>query len=405
MIKLRELIVVATLVLFWGCGGGPENATVEQFFRAAQSDDQTTIASMSAVSPPGQIQSWSVVEVSSRTTEPYELPELLEQLEEAEEEREAILKKGREYLEEHVELDEIIPKLQEDPDYEFSGQMGEIQDEWMEIVEERKEKERRYQDIKRSVDRATRLVRKSVMNRGLNVEQLDGEVAETTMRWNLQPQGHDEPLPFDITLQRYDLQNPQTNRTEPARWVIVEIEGASPEARAAAEEARKPPVAAGGVAPSQPSEAAGGEPAAAPAPSPEAAETAEAAPAPSPAESRESSRSSTGYRPKELRGVARVQVAAPETRVEGDQVISTIRVRNTSRDWITRFTATEYWYDEQGTATRGGSRTYDERFMPGEVIELELRTDRNPNFYQNQFEFSHANGEVEATMVQSLPSS
>ncbi len=107
-------------------------------------------------------------------------------------------------------------------------------------------------------------------------------------------------------------------------------------------------------------------------------------------------------RPPPVRGVASVRIVT-ETKVEGNEVISTIRARNMSRGSITRFTASEYWYDDQGNATPGGSRTYRKPFLPGEVIELELRTGKNENFYQNQFEFSHANGDIRATVVKSLP--
>lgn len=107
-------------------------------------------------------------------------------------------------------------------------------------------------------------------------------------------------------------------------------------------------------------------------------------------------------RPPPVQGIARVQIHT-ETRVEGNEVISTIRARNVSRGSITRFTASEYWYDDQGNATPGGSRTHRKPFLPGEVIELELRTGKNEKFYQNQFEFSHANGDVRATVVKSLP--
>lgn len=105
----------------------------------------------------------------------------------------------------------------------------------------------------------------------------------------------------------------------------------------------------------------------------------------------------------EITGLARVQILAPATRVEGNEVISTIRVRNVSKGSITRFSVSEYWYDDQGNATPGASRTHRKPFMPGEVIEIELRTSKNPKFYQNQFEFSHANGDVKATVVQGFP--
>ena len=84
-------------------------------------------------------------------------------------------------------------------------------------------------------------------------------------------------------------------------------------------------------------------------------------------------------------------------------MITTIRVRNVSKDWIRRFTVAEHWYDEQGNAAGSSSRTHQARFMPGEVIEMELRTRKNPKFYQNQFEFSHANGDVKAFPVGSFP--
>lgn len=63
----------------------------------------------------------------------------------------------------------------------------------------------------------------------------------------------------------------------------------------------------------------------------------------------------------------------------------------------------EFWYDDQGNVTPGGSRTHRKPFMPGEVIEIELRTSKNPKFFQNQFEFSHANGDVKATVVSGFP--
>jgi hypothetical protein len=98
-----------------------------------------------------------------------------------------------------------------------------------------------------------------------------------------------------------------------------------------------------------------------------------------------------------------VQILAPETKVAGDEVVTTIRVRNVSKDWISGLTVTEHWYDQQGTAVGSGSRTHRERFMPGEVIEIQLKTRKRPDFYQSQYQFSHANGEVTATTVGSFP--
>jgi hypothetical protein len=286
-------------------------------------------------------------------------------------------------------LDQILPKLQEDPEYEFSGRLGEVQKEWLDLVERRREKERIYQDAKRAVNAETSLVSKSVV-RQVAATDLSGEVSVTKLLMNLKAKDQEGELPYTVTLRKYDLTTKGSDRLETARWIITDIEGANDEARAAVEAYRSAgPITARSEPARERSQ-----------PARERDEPARQESAPAPETVQRSL-----YRPKELRGLARVQILAPETKIQGNDVVSTVRVRNASKDWITRFTATEYWYDEAGTATRGGSKTHDERFMPGDVIELELRTRKNENFFQNQFEFSHANGEVDATLVTGFPQS
>ncbi len=128
-----------------------------------------------------------------------------------------------------------------------------------------------------------------------------------------------------------------------------------------------------------------------------------AADKPSVAASKQPAGDEPNYVPKELRGSAKVQILAPNTRVAGDEVLTTISVRNVSKDWITGLTVTELWYDQQGNEVGTGSRTHRERFMPGEVIELELKTKKRPDFYQSQYQFTHANGDVTTTRVGSFP--
>lgn len=388
MMKLREWMVGATLACLWACGS-PEQATVDQFFRAAQTNDSPTLAAMSAASPPGEVASWKVVEVASRSTEAFALPELRQRLEASEKERDAAVEEGRKYLlDEQDALDRIIPKVQEDSEYKFTGKLGEIQEEWTRLVEERRQKERAYQELRRAVDSETRLATKSIMNR-VKIEEFDGDVAVTEMLLNLtSPEGQENP--FKVTLRKYALSGRESERIEPSRWIIVDIEGTTPEARAVAAAAREPSFTT-----AEPGAATETPAAAAPA-------RADATPAPA---AEPPARTTPMAANRELKGLARVQILAPETKVEGNNVISTLRVRNVSRGWITRFGVTEFWYDDQGNATRGGSRTLDERFMPGEVVELELKTTKDPKFYQNQFEFSHANGQVEATVVSSFPTS
>ena len=227
MTKLREWVLGATLTCLWACGGSPEQATIEQFFMAARTNDTATVAAISAVSSPGPVESWQVLEVSSRSTEPFVLPGLLVRFEAAEKERDATLEEGRKYRDDHEEaLVEIIPKLQEDSEFEFGGKLGEIQEEWMKLVEERKVKERVFQELKRAVNDETRLVTRSVV-RQVAIENFDGDVAVTEMLLMLKFTDDGEK-PYSVTLRKYDLSASGSDQTERSRWIIVDINEKAP---------------------------------------------------------------------------------------------------------------------------------------------------------------------------------
>jgi hypothetical protein len=368
---------------------------LQQFFRAAQSNDATTLAYMSAVGPPGKVESWKVVEVTSRTTEPFTLPELVERFEAVKKERDAGLEQRKKYVADNQDaLDQIIPKLQKEPDYKFTGKLAPIQAEWLRLADERKAKEAAFQELRAEVDRETSIASKSVV-RQAEVAKMKGNVEVTEMLLNLTLADHGE-LPYKVKLRKYALSEGGSERAENARWVIADIEGATEEAKAAAAAPAKTIEPAPAASSSESSAAESSPP---PAPQPVAAAS------PSDAVSKGPGRAESNYKPRELRGIAKIQTLAPESKIVGDEVISTVRVRNASKDWITGFMVTEHWYDKAGNAVGSNSRTHRERFMPGEVIVLELKTRKGADFYQNQYKFSHANGDVEAQSVGSFPKS
>lgn len=220
--KHKVWVVGPILACLWACGS-PEQATVEQFFRASQSDDSATVAAMSAVAAPDNVESWELVEISSQSTEPFALPDLLAKLKTAEEERTATLEEGREYMAEYQDvIDEVTLKLQEDPEFMFSGENGEIQATWMELLEGRKATERAYQEIKRAVDDETRLATKSVV-REVDLEDLSGEVSITKMVMMLKL-ADAEPKPYTIGLRKYELSESGSDVAETSRWIISDIE-------------------------------------------------------------------------------------------------------------------------------------------------------------------------------------
>jgi hypothetical protein len=94
-----------------------------------------------------------------------------------------------------------------------------------------------------------------------------------------------------------------------------------------------------------------------------------------------------------VKGVAEIGILKPDTKVVGNEVITKIKVKNLSLGAIHLLRVDEYWYDKAGNMLPGDTQRWKKPFMPGEVIELELRVPKNPNFYQNTYKFTHANGQ------------
>lgn len=105
-----------------------------------------------------------------------------------------------------------------------------------------------------------------------------------------------------------------------------------------------------------------------------------------------------------LRGEAQIEMTKPVTKVEGNEVVTRFRVRNVSKGAIAGFRVDETWYDKAGNALPGGMFRAKRPIEPGEVIDVELRVPKNPNFRSNIFQFTHAYGKFgKPTTVKSLP--
>jgi hypothetical protein len=94
-----------------------------------------------------------------------------------------------------------------------------------------------------------------------------------------------------------------------------------------------------------------------------------------------------------VKGTAEIGILRPDTKVVGNEVITKIKVKNLSLGAIHLLRVDEYWYDKAGNMLPGDTQRWKKPFMPGEVIEFELKVPKNPNFYQNTYKFTHANGQ------------
>jgi hypothetical protein len=103
-----------------------------------------------------------------------------------------------------------------------------------------------------------------------------------------------------------------------------------------------------------------------------------------------------------VRGVANIELTAPDTKVVGNNVVTTIRVKNVASGPIAGFRVEENWFDRARQAVPGDIYRHPRPLPVGEVIEIKLTTPRKPGMGDNRYNFSHANGEIKTTVVPKL---
>jgi hypothetical protein len=96
-----------------------------------------------------------------------------------------------------------------------------------------------------------------------------------------------------------------------------------------------------------------------------------------------------------LKGDATIQVLTPKTVVKGNQVTTTIEVKNVSTGPIAGLKVTEFWRDKSGNPTAGGDQQRAKKpIMPGEVYIFTLQDEKDATMYTNQYQFAHTYGKV-----------
>jgi hypothetical protein len=104
-----------------------------------------------------------------------------------------------------------------------------------------------------------------------------------------------------------------------------------------------------------------------------------------------------------IRGVAELGILTPVTKRVGKEVVTVIKIKNLSTAGsIAGLKVDEYWYDKAGDPVTGDTFRYRKPLLPGEVIEVTLRTPVNPRMDRNQYNFSHANGNIKTKRMKTF---
>jgi hypothetical protein len=104
-----------------------------------------------------------------------------------------------------------------------------------------------------------------------------------------------------------------------------------------------------------------------------------------------------------IRGVAQIGYTKPTVKrgkVNGkDFVITTMQIKNMAAGPIAGLKVDDFWYDKAGGPLPSDSYRHPRPLAPGEVITVTLETPADPRMNRNQWQFSHANGDIKPTLV------
>lgn len=104
-----------------------------------------------------------------------------------------------------------------------------------------------------------------------------------------------------------------------------------------------------------------------------------------------------------VRGDASVEITAPNTRIVGNDVVTTFRVKNVATGPIAGFRVQENWFNKNNEALSGDEYRHPRPFQVNEVIEVRLTVPRGRVVgARNQYQFSHANGAIKPRSVKTL---
>lgn len=103
-----------------------------------------------------------------------------------------------------------------------------------------------------------------------------------------------------------------------------------------------------------------------------------------------------------VRGVAEIGYTRPEARTERNFIVTTIRVQNLDDNAIAGFQVDEFWFDSDGNTVTGDRVRFREPVLSGQIIDIELRVPRNPAMDRSNYEFTHQNGDIQATLMESI---
>jgi hypothetical protein len=104
---------------------------------------------------------------------------------------------------------------------------------------------------------------------------------------------------------------------------------------------------------------------------------------------------------KPLKGTADIQFIQMPSKKVGSDIVTVLKIKNLSTAPVALLKVDEYWYNKANppVVITGDTQAYRKPFMPGEIIELTMKSPYKPDVGASQYQFSHAGGQVKLKRV------
>ena len=101
-------------------------------------------------------------------------------------------------------------------------------------------------------------------------------------------------------------------------------------------------------------------------------------------------------------GEAKIEITKPAMKFSGNEVITTLQIKNMEAAPIAGLKVDEFWYDSNGRPMATTTYVHPKPLQAGEVISVTLKTNRVKGLSRNKVGFTHAHGTIKQTLVPKL---
>jgi hypothetical protein len=100
-----------------------------------------------------------------------------------------------------------------------------------------------------------------------------------------------------------------------------------------------------------------------------------------------------------VKGQAYLEVIQGKSKRVGNEIHTTLKVKNISKGSIALLQVEEFWYNTKRDIVSNDRYVHKKLINPGEIIEFTMHSASKPDLYTNMYTFKHANGSIDIKKV------